>query len=159
MWFWSDAMQGAWTAAVRALQRAGNAAARRPGPQTFTIYFAQVLGLQNFAIPLVARAKRPGSRFISCTGFVGGLWPSLTGWLPCPSRQMNDIMTPVNALIRIAPQGDLSRALSRLEEGRINQISAAANGKVQELDPREPAEPFASRNTVTMKQEDRGRHV
>jgi hypothetical protein len=31
MWFWPDAMQGARPAAVRALQGAGNAAARRPG--------------------------------------------------------------------------------------------------------------------------------
>jgi hypothetical protein len=43
MWFWPDAMQGARSAAVRALQGTGNAAARRPRPQTCTIYFVRVL--------------------------------------------------------------------------------------------------------------------
>jgi len=43
MQMWPDALQGAWTAPVRALQGAGNAAMRRSKPQTFTIYFAQVL--------------------------------------------------------------------------------------------------------------------
>jgi hypothetical protein len=42
-----DAMQGARAAAVRALQGTGNAAARRPEPQTLTIYSGWVLNDQS----------------------------------------------------------------------------------------------------------------
>jgi hypothetical protein len=57
MWFWLDAMQGARLAAVRALQETGNAAARRPKPQTGTIYFVGVL-----RIPSVVNVARKEKR-------------------------------------------------------------------------------------------------
>ena len=43
MWRWPDARQGARRAAVRALQATGNAASRRPAPQTLTVFCARVL--------------------------------------------------------------------------------------------------------------------
>jgi len=47
MWSWPDAMQGARPDAVRALLGEGNAAARRAGPQTLTVFYARVLNTQE----------------------------------------------------------------------------------------------------------------
>jgi Zn-dependent protease len=54
-----------------------------------------------------------------------------------PARRVRDIMTPAGALIQIGPQDDVSKALSLLGEGKVNQIPVVDKGKVLGLIRRE----------------------
>ncbi len=54
-----------------------------------------------------------------------------------PARVVNDILTPVDALVRIEPEDDALKALSLLGERKVNQIPVMRNGEIRGLVRRE----------------------